>query len=135
MKCLKLDVRNFDEVEKVINSLDSNWKKIDILINNAGLSRGLDKIHEGKKEDWDEMIDTNVKGLVFEKLLYEVVKSGVILLKKQSPTEIHNTLENRASLLPDEHKRFISPHTYKTGITPELMNVRNKLSRQIKNTL
>jgi len=65
VKCLKLDVRNFDEVEKVINSLDSNWKKIDILINNAGLSRGLDKIHEGKKEDWDEMIDTNVKGLVY----------------------------------------------------------------------
>jgi 3-hydroxy acid dehydrogenase/malonic semialdehyde reductase len=65
VKCLKLDVRNFDEVEKLINSLDSNWKKIDILINNAGLSRGLDKIHEGKKEDWDEMIDTNVKGLVY----------------------------------------------------------------------
>ena len=62
VKCLKLDVRNYDEVEKVIDSLDNNWKKIDILINNAGLSRGLDKIHEGKKEDWDEMIDTNVKG-------------------------------------------------------------------------
>ena len=65
VKCLKLDVRNYDEVKKVIDSLDNNWKKIDILINNAGLSRGLDKIHEGKKEDWDEMIDTNVKGLVY----------------------------------------------------------------------
>ncbi len=63
--CLKLDVRNYDEVKKVIDSLDNNWKKIDILINNAGLSRGLDKIYEGKKEDWDEMIDTNVKGLIF----------------------------------------------------------------------
>jgi len=65
VKCLKLDVRNYDEVEKVIDSLDNNWKKIDILINNAGLSRGLDKIYEGKKEDWDEMIDTNVKGLAY----------------------------------------------------------------------
>ena len=65
IKCIKLDVRNYEQVEKAINSLESNWKKIDILINNAGLSRGLDKIHEGKKEDWDEMIDTNIKGLAY----------------------------------------------------------------------
>jgi len=65
IKCLKLDVRDYEQVEKTINSLESNWKKIDILINNAGLSRGLDKIHEGKKEDWDEMIDTNIKGLAY----------------------------------------------------------------------
>jgi 3-hydroxy acid dehydrogenase/malonic semialdehyde reductase len=64
-KCVKLDVRDYDQVEKVINSLDKNWKKIDFLINNAGLSRGLDKIYEGKKEDWDEMIDTNIKGLAY----------------------------------------------------------------------
>ena len=65
VKCLKLDVRDYNQVEDVINSLDGKWKKIDILINNAGLSRGLDKIYEGKKEDWDEMIDTNIKGLAF----------------------------------------------------------------------
>ena len=64
-KCIKLDVRNYEQVEKTIKSLESNFKKIDILINNAGLSRGLDKIHEGKKEDWDEMIDTNIKGLAY----------------------------------------------------------------------
>jgi len=64
-KCVKLDVRDFDQVNEVIKSLGNNWKKIDILINNAGLSRGLDKIYEGKKEDWDEMIDTNVKGLAY----------------------------------------------------------------------
>jgi serine 3-dehydrogenase len=65
VKCIGLDVRNYEQVEKMVNCLDSNWKKIDILINNAGLSRGLDKIHEGKREDWDEMIDTNVKGLAY----------------------------------------------------------------------
>jgi len=65
LKCLKLDVRNYDEVEDAIDSLDKNWEKIDILVNNAGLSRGLDKIHEGKKDDWDEMIDTNIKGLAY----------------------------------------------------------------------
>jgi len=64
-KCIKLDVRNYEQVERTINSLESNWKKIAILVNNAGLSRGLDKIHEGKKEDWDEMIDTNIKGLAY----------------------------------------------------------------------
>jgi 3-hydroxy acid dehydrogenase/malonic semialdehyde reductase len=65
VKCLKLDVRDFEQVKQVVDSLDNNWKKIDVLINNAGLSRGLDKIYEGKKEDWDEMIDTNVKGLAY----------------------------------------------------------------------
>ena len=65
VKCIQLDVKSYDQVKKSIDSLDSNWKKIDILVNNAGLSRGLDKIYEGKKEDWDEMIDTNIKGLVF----------------------------------------------------------------------
>jgi serine 3-dehydrogenase len=64
-KCIKLDVRNYEQVESIFASLESNWKKIDVLINNAGLSRGLDKIYEGKKEDWDEMIDTNIKGLAF----------------------------------------------------------------------
>ena len=64
VKCLKVDVRDFDAVKKTVKSLEKNWNKVDILINNAGLSRGLDKIHEGKKEDWDEMIDTNIKGLI-----------------------------------------------------------------------
>lgn len=65
VKCLKLDIRNFGTVEKTVKSLGKNWKNVDILINNAGLSRGLDKIYEGKKEDWDEMIDTNIKGVAF----------------------------------------------------------------------
>jgi 3-hydroxy acid dehydrogenase / malonic semialdehyde reductase len=65
VKCIQLDVRNYEQVEEAINSLETKWKRIDILINNAGLSRGLDKIYEGKKEDWDEMIDTNVKGLAY----------------------------------------------------------------------
>jgi 3-hydroxy acid dehydrogenase/malonic semialdehyde reductase len=61
----QLDVRNNDDVEKTFSSLPPEWKKIDILINNAGLSRGLDKLYEGKIQDWEEMIDTNVKGLLY----------------------------------------------------------------------
>ena len=61
----KLDVRKKEEVKKLISSLPSVWKKIDILINNAGLARGFADIDEGDYKDWDEMIDTNVKGLLY----------------------------------------------------------------------
>lgn len=62
---VSLDVRNFNTVKSFYESLASEWKSIDILVNNAGLARGLDKFYEGKVEDWDEMIDTNIKGLLY----------------------------------------------------------------------
>ena len=62
---LELDVRDKNEVENQINNLPERWTNIEILINNAGLSRGLDKLYEGKIQDWEEMIDTNVKGLLY----------------------------------------------------------------------
>lgn len=62
---MKLDVRDQQLVEKTIAALPDEWKAIEVLVNNAGLSRGLDKLHEGKIQDWDEMIDTNVKGLLY----------------------------------------------------------------------
>lgn len=61
----KLDVRNPKDVNKRLEALPEEWKNIDVLINNAGLSRGLDKIHEAKLTDWEEMIDTNIKGLLY----------------------------------------------------------------------
>jgi len=62
---LQLDVRNREEVDRAISSLPSAWDHIDILLNNAGLSRGLVKLHAGEIRDWEEMIDTNVKGLLY----------------------------------------------------------------------
>jgi len=62
---LNFDVRNNDEVVAAFNTLNENWKRIDILINNAGLASGLDLIQDGDLEDWDKMIDTNVKGLLY----------------------------------------------------------------------
>jgi len=62
---LALDVRDQSAVAEAIASLPEKWKGIDILVNNAGLSRGLSKIHEGLLSDWEEMIDTNVKGLLY----------------------------------------------------------------------
>lgn len=64
VKYLEVDVRNFDDVQNKFNSLESSWRQINILVNNAGLAKGLDKIFEGKLSDWDEMIDTNLKGLL-----------------------------------------------------------------------
>ena len=63
--CISCDVRNYDEVKQSIDNIPDDFKDIDILINNAGLARGLDKLHEGLLSDWEEMIDTNVKGLLY----------------------------------------------------------------------
>jgi 3-hydroxy acid dehydrogenase / malonic semialdehyde reductase len=62
---VQLDVRDRAAVESTISHLPPEWSNIDILINNAGLSRGLDKLHEGNFLDWEEMIDTNIKGLLY----------------------------------------------------------------------
>lgn len=62
---LCFDVRVYSEVEKAIASLPEEWKKIDILVNNAGLAVGLAPIQEGEIDDWERMIDTNVKGLLY----------------------------------------------------------------------
>jgi len=60
-----LDVRDRRAVDKAVKELPAKWRAIEVLVNNAGLSRGLDKIQEGKISDWEEMIDTNVKGLLY----------------------------------------------------------------------
>ena len=63
--CVQLDVRDAKQVERALATLPAPWRAIDILVNNAGLSRGLAPIQEGSLEDWDEMLDTNVKGLLY----------------------------------------------------------------------
>jgi NADP-dependent 3-hydroxy acid dehydrogenase YdfG len=62
---LCFDVRDKGEVKSVIENLPEEWKKIDILVNNAGLAVGLSHIQDGDTDDWDRMIDTNVKGLLY----------------------------------------------------------------------
>ncbi len=62
---LLLDVRDKQQVQAVLGNLPESWQTIDILINNAGLSRGLNKLQTGEFEDWEEMIDTNLKGLLY----------------------------------------------------------------------
>lgn len=62
---LSFDIRNRNEVQSAVESLPVEWKNIDVLVNNAGLASGLNPIHEGDFEDWEKMIDTNIKGLLY----------------------------------------------------------------------
>ena len=62
---IDLDVRNRPAVQRAVDELPTEWAEIDVLVNNAGLSRGMEKLYTGKIEDWEEMIDTNIKGLLY----------------------------------------------------------------------
>ncbi len=62
---LALDVRKREEVEPTLAQLPDDWQNIEILVNNAGLARGLEKLYRDDVENWEEMIDTNVKGLLY----------------------------------------------------------------------
>ncbi len=62
---LNFDIRNRGEVKNQIDNLPAEWKNIDVLINNAGLAAGLETVQEGSIDDWEQMIDTNIKGLLF----------------------------------------------------------------------
>lgn len=87
-KILKLDVRDFNDVKRSFESLGSDWNKVDILINNAGLARGFDKIYEGDLNKWEEMIDTNVKGLLY---VTRNVLPGMVERKKGHVINIGST--------------------------------------------
>lgn|SRR5699024_6272110 len=82
--CLSLDVRHDKEVKSLFDKLETDGQKIDVLINNAGLSQGLDAIQDGLTEDWDRMIDTNVKGLLY------VTKAALPFLRKSKSPQIIN---------------------------------------------
>ena len=62
---LCFDVRDQDQVEKAADSLTGKWAKVDLLVNNAGLAVGLEPVQSGVVDDWERMIDTNVKGLLY----------------------------------------------------------------------
>lgn len=62
---LTFDIRDRDAVEQAIDSLPDEWKNIRVLVNNAGLAAGLDHLQDGAIDDWERMIDTNVKGLLY----------------------------------------------------------------------
>jgi 3-hydroxy acid dehydrogenase / malonic semialdehyde reductase len=62
---IEIDVRNYENVKKNFSNLPKEWEKIDLIINNAGLAKGFSTLYEGEIEHWEEMIDTNIKGLLY----------------------------------------------------------------------
>ncbi len=78
VKILVFDVRIFEQVKASLNSLPTKWQNIDVLVNNAGLAAGLDTIQDGKLKNWEQMIDTNVKGLLYvSKIVMQwMIKNG-----------------------------------------------------------
>lgn len=75
---LSFDIRNKEEVFQAVDSLPREWQNIEVLINNAGLAVGLDHLQDGLIDDWERMIDTNVKGLLYitRKIAPFMVKNG-----------------------------------------------------------
>ncbi len=76
---ITFDIRQEAVTRQLIKALPTEWSSIDILINNAGLAKGLSPIHEGKISDWDTMIDTNIKGLLY---MIRAVSPGMVERKK-----------------------------------------------------
>lgn len=73
---LHFDIRDFSQVENAVSSLPERWKNIDVLINNAGNAHGMDSLENGSIEDWDAMLDGNVKGILYiSKLLIPGMKA------------------------------------------------------------
>jgi len=88
VKSLCFDVRNNDEVVKQLNSLQNDWRSIDVLVNNAGLALGRESLHVGNLDQWNQMIDTNIKGLLY----VTKVVSGWMIERK------HGTIINIGSI-------------------------------------
>ncbi len=80
----KVDMRNKDEIFEFVDSIPKEFFPIDILINNAGLSRGLEPLDAGNIEDWNEMIDTNIKGVLY------ITKKIIPIMKNQGYGHIIN---------------------------------------------
>lgn len=79
VKKIQADVGDKENINYVLETLQPQWKNVDVLINNAGLSQGLDPIDKGNTDDWDTMIDTNIKGLLY---VSKVVSGWMVEHKK-----------------------------------------------------
>ena len=94
--CLSFDVRDNAQVEQALGNLPAEWNKIDVLINNAGLAAGFSTIESGNIADWEKMIDTNIKGLLYV--------SRIILPKMKE--QKHGHVVNIGSIAGKETYRF-----------------------------
>ncbi len=94
----RLDIRDRESVERTFADLPEQWRAVDLLINNAGLSRGLSKLYEDDPQNWEEMLDTNVKGLLYitRAVVPGMVRRGCGHVISLGSTAGHQTYANGA---------------------------------------
>ncbi|MGQ1908404.1 nicotinate phosphoribosyltransferase [Marinifilum sp. RC60d5] len=116
--------------KKLIRYLDSDglFFRDGIILSNEN---NLDKLYHPFHKDKN----TDVSNYTSEELTQLVMENGKILIKEQSPGEINSYLKKRFAQLPDGHKRFISPHIYKVGISKNLMSLRDNMLKEIRSKI
>jgi 3-hydroxy acid dehydrogenase/malonic semialdehyde reductase len=141
IQTLVADVRDKHSVTTQLESLPEAWKKVDVLINNAGLSQGLDPIDKGDTDDWDTMIDTNVKGLLYVTKVVSnwmiqhksghIVNIGSIAGKEVYPNgNVYCATKHAVDALNKGMRMDLLPHGIKvTAINPGMVETEFSLVR------
>lgn len=138
---LSFDVRDLAAVKKAVQSLPADWQNIDVLINNAGNAHGLDPIQTGNTDDWDAMIDINVKGLLYvsrevmpgmiARQRGHIVNIGSIAGKEVYPNgNVYCASKHAVDAITNGMRLDLNPHGIKvTGIHPGMVETEFSLVR------
>lgn len=138
---LAFDVRNLNDVKSALHSLSNQWKSIDVLINNAGNAHGLDPIQTGSTEDWDAMMDINVKGLLYvsreimpgmiSRAKGHIVNIGSIAGKEVYPNgNVYCASKHAVDAITNGMRMDLNPYGIKvTGIHPGLVETEFSIVR------
>ncbi|EOZ92284.1 Oxidoreductase, short chain dehydrogenase/reductase family [Indibacter alkaliphilus LW1] len=138
---LAFDVRDKNEVKKSLSALPTSWKEVDVLINNAGNAHGMDPIDKGSLEDWDAMIDINVKGLLYvskeiipgmvERKAGTIVNVGSIAGKEVYPNgNVYCASKHAVDAITNGMRQDLNPHGIRvTGVHPGLVETEFSLVR------
>lgn len=130
IKKIQADVRDKENINYVLETLPTTWKNVDVLVNNAGLSQGLEPIDKGNTDDWDTMIDTNIKGLLYVSKIVSnwminqkhghIINIGSIAGKEVYPNgNVYCATKHAVDALNKAMRIDLLPHGIKvTGIHP-----------------
>lgn len=141
LHALRFDVRDNAEVERAFSGLPEDWRAIDLLVNNAGLAAGLDPIQTGQLADWDQMIDTNLKGLLhvsravipgmIERGRGHIINIGSVAGKEVYPRgNVYCATKHAVDALTKAMRQDLLPHGIKvTQIAPGLAETEFSLVR------
>lgn len=141
VQSLIADVRDKDAITGALESLPEAWKKVDVLVNNAGLSQGLEPIDQGDTNDWDTMIDTNVKGLLYVTKVVSnwmipqqsghIINIGSIAGKEVYPNgNVYSATKHAVDALNKGMRMDLLPHRIKvTAVNPGMVETEFSIVR------